>query len=317
MSIRILSNEPTAPGTPAVVETQTTSAPEAKATEQNTESTESDTEETEATESNSEEAEQEAESTDDDAEGKATEEDAKPKKKGGFQRRIDKLNQRMSAAQQEAEYWRALALKNGAAEPAKSEQPAKSEAKTTQEVGKPNPESFDTHAEYVEALTDWKLEQREAKSKEEARKHELMSKQEQLVSSYMEKSKAFAEKVEDFQEALESVDDIVASPAVQSLILESENGPELAYELAKNRKEFERINSLSPLAAAREMGKIEARLAKAATAEEKKPEPKKITKAPQPIAPVGSKGGKASKSIWDADLTQREYEELRRAQSRS
>jgi len=86
--------------------------------------------------------------------------------------------------------------------------------------------------------------------------------------------------------------------------------------LAKDKAEFDRINSLNPIAAAKEFGKIESKIS-ANSSEEKKPEPKKITKAPQPIVPVGSKGGSASKSIDDPNISQKEYERLRREQMRS
>ena len=38
------------------------------------------------------------------------------KKKGGFQRRIDKLNARNSQTEQELEYWKRMAMKNNAGE---------------------------------------------------------------------------------------------------------------------------------------------------------------------------------------------------------
>ena len=133
------------------------------------------------------------------------------------------------------------------------------------------------------------------------------------MSAHRERVKSFADKTEDFMDVIEAVDDIPVSAALQEIIVSSENGPELMYELAKNREEYERIAKLSPLAVARELGKLEVKLA--ARASEQKAEPKKLTKAPQPIEPVGSGGaGKVRKSITDPDISQAEYERLRREQ---
>jgi hypothetical protein len=104
------------------------------------------------------------------------------------------------------------------------------------------------------------------------------------------------------------------SVAVQELLVQSENGPELMYELAKNREAFERINKLTPLAAARELGKFEAQFKKANSNE--KPE-KKITKAPPPIAPVGKRATAVKKDIYDKDLSFADYERIREEQLRA
>jgi hypothetical protein len=189
------------------------------------------------------------------------------------------------------------------------ETPAKSDP-----AGKPSPDSFETHAEYVEALTDWKIEERERVARETAARSKLETEQKSLMSAHSERVKSFAEKTEDFQDVLRSVDDVRISPTVAELLVSSDNGPELMYELAKNRAEYERINALNPLAAARELGKLDAKLAaiKAPASEPK--EPKTITKAPKPIAPVSGKGGVVEKSIHDPNLSQREYEALRAKQ---
>jgi hypothetical protein len=85
------------------------------------------------------------------------------------------------------------------------------------------------------------------------------------------------------------------------------------YELAKNRKEYERINSLNALAMAREIGKIEAKLSRSKTTEAQE-EIKKITKAPAPLKPVGSKSsGISNKSPDEMDF--HEYKKWREANS--
>lgn len=283
------------------------SAPVAKATEQKA-ATESDAEEQEAKGEESDE-ESQLESADDEGKDDASQKD-KPKKQGGFQRRIGKLTAEKSEARREAEYWKRVALEKQAAgepkpEPKVDTTPAASE-------GKPNPDNYDTHAEYVEAVVEWKAEQKLRERDQMLEKNKLQAEHERLRTAHMERVKSFSEKTEDFAEVIESVDNIPVSPTVAELIVSSENGPALMYALAKNPEEYERINSLSPLAAAREIGRIETRIQ--ASAQESKPEPKKLTKAPKPIDPVGGSKSTVAKSIDDPELSFSEYERLRREQ---
>ena len=279
-------------------ETATLSAPDGKSTEQN-ESEESETLE-------KEDASHEGETKEGD------EEKEPQKKKGGFQRRIDKLNQRVTAKEQEAEFWKQQALKNASAPKAESE--VNSATKTAPSAeGKPKPENFETHTEYVEALADWKLEAKLKERDAKAVKEKIDFEQNKIVTSYTEKVKAFSEKTSDFADVISEVDHIPLSPALRDIILTSDNGPQLAYELAKNPAEYERIAKLPPLACAREMGKLEYRLySKSASPQSID---KKITKAPKPIETVGTGGkGSTGKSIFDSNLSQSQYEALRREQ---
>ena len=66
----------------------------------------------------------------------------------------------------------------------------------------------------------------------------------------------------------------------------SETGPDVIYYLGSNPKEASRIARLAPLLQAREIGKIEARLAS-------NPPAKKTTAAPAPIAPVTARSANA------------------------
>lgn len=308
MTIQVRSNDPVADAkvSEAVKEEQK-SALEAKASEQKQPS-ESETEEKEAKE------EVEDESGDleaDEAEGKQDDSDKeKPRKKGGFHRRIDKLNARVAERERELEYWKSVATK-GAVEPKKEQVDSKPLASVE---GKPNPEKFDTHAEYVEALTEWKVEQKQKEREDKLEKSKLEAEQANVFKAHADRVKSFSEKTKDFDEVLAEVEDVPLSPTIQELIVSSENGPALMYELAKNRAEFERICKLSPLAAARELGKIESKL-DANASDEKNPEPKKLTKAPKPLEPVGTGSkGTIHKSIFDQSLSQADYERLRMEQ---
>ena len=62
----------------------------------------------------------------------------------------------------------------------------------------------------------------------------------------------------------------------------SDIGPELAYYLGANPKEAERISRLAPFLQAKEIGKVEAKLAD-------NPPVKRSSTAPSPISPVSAK----------------------------
>lgn len=313
MSIQVRSNDPTPtqPATeiPKSPETETEkaaahaeqSAPEANTSEQKDGAEQSESpakEEKEAGETEARESEQDTE-----AKEETTPEDKKPKK-GGFQKRVDKLNARIADKEREAEYWKQEALKRVQATETK---PA---VETTTSSGEPDPAKFEAHSEYVKAVAKWAAAEERKSLKAEQEKEKFQSAQQELVSTYLERKEAFSEKAPDFDEVISEVDDIQVSPAVRDIILNSEHGPELAYQLAKNRKEYERICSLPPLTAAKEMGKLEDRLATKTSA----PETKKITNAPKPLSPVGTGGkGAVRKSIEDiaAHGTQAEYEAAR------
>lgn len=319
MSITVRSNEKPAPEAQAAVNAgqvteQATdqAAPSAQveaqaSDQQKEESSESETEETQ------ESGEQSGESGSEDVQADAQSQDQseldKPRKKNGFQKRIDKLNARVTAFQQETEYWKREALKQSAT--ATQAAPKVDQTPGTAE-GKPHIDSFDSHAEYVEALTDWKTEQKLKERDQRLAKSQLEVDQANALKSHSSRVESFKGQHDDFDEMMENLADVPRSPALEQIIVSSENGPALLYELAKNPDEAKRIALMGPLAAAREMGKLEARLSSPAKA---KTEVQKVTKAPRPMEPVG-KGGKGlvSKSIFDPGLSQREYERLRAEQ---
>lgn len=261
-----------------------------------------------ATDTTAEESEKvESLDSDEESENAGEEEQQEQKKPGGFKRQINKLNKKLSAEAQEKEYWRNQALRAQSLEK-KTEEPIKAIPS-----GKPKADDFSTHEEFVEALTDWKLDQklqtREAKQKEEAVKSEHQTK----LEKHQARVSKFAEAREDWDDVIESIGTMPLTLAVQESIIESDMGPELMYEFGKNPDELKRICALAPLLAAKEIGRIEARLSKPAATEEKK-----TTKAPPPIAPVKARAGNAvKKSIYDPDLSQRDFERLRIEQIKS
>ncbi len=173
------------------------------------------------------------------------------------------------------------------------ERPPEPVAEKPQAHGKPAPENFKTTEEYIEAVADWKadqkftekFEEREQRQREErAREH-----QRSLAAEHQKREEVARDKYDDFDDVVYDADLPISQHMALAIQL-SEVGPELAYHLGKNPKEAARIAQLHPLAQARELGKLEAKVASAEP-------PAKPSTAPDPIKPLASKG--TAKQIYD------------------
>ena len=95
---------------------------------------------------------------------------------------------------------------------------------------------------------------------------------------------------------------VFIAPQVAEMLLDSEQAADLAYHVAKDPELAARLSTMPPLAAARELGRIEAAL--------QVPKPKIQSTAPAPINPVRP-GGTSDKS-W-RDMTPKEFAAFRAA----
>ena len=235
-----------------------------------------------------------------------------PKKKtGGFKKKVGRLTAQISAMGAELEQLRAQSLKG---QSAVEKQPTPDKAAV--DPTKPVKEKFESHDDYIEALTDWKFEKRMVKEKAEAQQAAQRAEAGKQVDTYVSRLKAFKETAKDFDEVMDEISDVKAQISIQQHLLEHENGPELVYALGKDRKEFERINSLPAVKALVELGKFEAKqeIGKKPAASA---ETKTTTKAPKPITPLG--GGASGETGTDGyreDFTQAQYEKWREKQER-
>lgn len=144
------------------------------------------------------------------------------------------------------------------------------------ESGEPQTGDFDTYEDYVRALAKFTVrEERAAQTRAEQQKT--------VVDVWTERESAVRAKHADYDDVVASVDDIVFPQAMGEALMDSEKGPEIAYYLASNREEAERIATLNPVAAIRAIGAIEAKLSTPPPAPKPKP---KVSSAPEPITPV-------------------------------
>lgn len=172
---------------------------------------------------------------------------------------------------------------------------------------KPTRDQFADDISYFEALSDYKTE----RVRQEL-KHELQ--QTQRASE----TNTFQASVDEARKTLEDYDDVIAestiqfNAAVKEAIVTSPYSAYVAYELAKDEDTALRISKLSPMAAAREIGKIEARLEAKKKAPETKIPAKPASKAPAPVKPVVPKGsdskpGPRSDEEWLAQRRKEKY----------
>ena len=275
-----------------------TETKEAKATEETTETQESAQADTES----SEETESDATESDEQSDDK----EQKPKKKGGFQKRIERFQRNVLEKENEIAYLKAQLAKQ--AQPEQVQRTDKAQPET-----KPKIEDFESMADFIEATADWKVAQ---KLKEVETKDQQKSAQASFndqLTKFQSELKEFSKTVDDYEDVKEEVADVNLTLGMQHALLKAKHGPEVLYKLAKNRQELERINGLSPFDQAYEIAMVEAEI------KHSKSKPKEVKtqpSAPKPVNPISAKSSAAKKSIYDADIPQEDYEKLRREQMR-
>jgi hypothetical protein len=82
--------------------------------------------------------------------------------------------------------------------------------------------------------------------------------------------------------------DVVVPDHIRDAILESDAGPRILYEFAENAELAKKITAMSPNAALREIGKLEARFER--KTENASSNPVGKSKAPPPINPIRASG---------------------------
>lgn len=171
-----------------------------------------------------------------------------------------------------------------------------------QPKGRPRQEDFANRPfdEYLDAVTDWKLEQRELKRREETQRETAQQRQsrdaEAQAREVHEKLIAVGQqKFRDFDEVV-MADDVPISPAMVTAAARLKNGAEALYHLCSNVEEVARIARLHPVDQVWELKDFAAKLSA----------PPRPTNTPPPIVPNNSqaKGTKDWKDMGTAEHVQ-------------
>jgi len=151
-------------------------------------------------------------------------------------------------------------------------------AQAPQPSAPPVPEGFASTEEYIEAVAEYKAAEKLAA-------REAQKQQSSILESYHDKEEEARSKYDDFEQVAYNPNLPITDVMAQT-IQASEIGPDVAYHLGANPKEAERISKLSPFLQAKEIGKLEAKLAA-------DPPAKKTSSAPTPISPVTARSAGA------------------------
>lgn len=197
--------------------------------------------------------------------------EAKPAEAKSFTQ--DELNEivRKEKAKAEAKAERRVLRTLEKFNPAPAPAPAQQQADD-----RPRREQYANEDEFLDKLTDWKLDQREKGHRQHAQQQQMRSLQEKTDKHYAE-----AEKLPGFDR--EAFDELPLTPVIAQALADSDVAPKLMAHLAANPEEVDRIAALSPARQAAEIGKLETKVSAAPTV--------KAPKAPAPIDPIS--GGKA------------------------
>lgn len=190
-----------------------------------------------------------------------------PKKPKGVQKRIDELTRQAREAERDREYWREMAMRPGQ-QPAAQQpqqqapQPVQLTPDLAQYVGQPpNPDTFPA-GEFDPAYMMARIKY---DSRQEQASQVAAQRQQQSQRVQIESYQSYQGRLDDARTRYADFDAVAGDPSVPIrtdvalVIAQSEHGPDIAYYLGKNRAEAARIAGLTPVMAAREIGRIEAR----------------------------------------------------------
>ena len=153
--------------------------------------------------------------------------------------------------------------------------------------GKPQPSQFTDAFEYAESLADWSAEQALGRRDREDLERRADEARQKVISTWANKVATAKADIPDFDDMVASSGVAVSDP-IRDAILESDVGPQILYHLAKEDDLAKKIASMSPFAALREIGKLEAKFEK--QPETKQSNPVGKSKAPPPISPIRNAG---------------------------
>lgn len=149
--------------------------------------------------------------------------------------------------------------------------------------GKPTRAQYATEDAFTDALTDWKLDQRDRKATQTHQQE-----QQRTLAEKTDRIYADAQKLPGFDR--DAFDDLPLTKPIVEALVESDVSARLMHFMAANPDQVERIAKLSPARQAAEMGKLEAAL----------PAAPKTSKTP---APIGDPTARANTTTVPTDLS--------------
>lgn len=228
-----------------------------------------------------------------------------PKRKSGAEARIDELTRLRYDAERERDHWRQMAMRQNTpqnAEPA-AEPPKPKAAPTLQDF------NYDETA-YQAALLEHLKADAARVARETLQQERDREREETRRNTFKQRESDFSKTNPDYLVVTRDPSLPFTKELVQ-LASESTLGPEVLYYLAKNRDLAESIAGMSPVAQARELGRIEAKLEKPAAPPAPKPA---VSQAPPPAPRIEAVEPSMSVSTTSADSDQMSDDEWYKAE---
>lgn len=213
-----------------------------------------------------------------------TEPAAKESEPSEAEKRIKQLVAKRSDAEREAAYWK------GVAEGRLNRDGTPVQTQTVKQDGQtgpiaPNVADYENYADYETAREDYVLKMAEFRAEQKIAAKNAEEKAQTAAQKFTERLEAEAKVNPAVLEAKEDAT-LPVSDVMAALIQESDVGPKVLLYLSENREEAKRIYGLHPVLAAREIGRIEAKL----LIPKQETQTKKISQAPDPVTTVGVRG---------------------------
>lgn len=145
------------------------------------------------------------------------------------------------------------------------------------DADEPKLEDYDDFVKFAKAQVRWERIQGDNERQQAESEKEQGAKRNEAQKRFTANSDKFRESTPDYDEVMAEIADVDLSYGMSEAVLDSDLSAQLTYYFGKNQDEFDRINALSPLSAAREIGKIEAKILS---------KPIQTSSAPSPINPV-------------------------------
>lgn len=183
--------------------------------------------------------------------------------------RLDRQTRNWRALERDRDHWREMAMRH-AKPPEPPPAPPSETAKTLADF------NYD-EAQYLSYLRKTTTNEAVQAARRELEQERQREEQQRRVQSFRQRETAFSKSTPDYFEVTRDEGIQITSPMAEA-IAESDEGPAVAYHLAKNPDIAANIASLSPASQIRELGRLEAKL----IAEREKAKEKAVTKAPAP-----------------------------------
>lgn len=165
--------------------------------------------------------------------------------------------------------------------------------------GKPKLEDFDfDHDAYVDALTDWRVNQKLAERETSEQERQKQSQEQERTQQFQSRLAAYTAANPGKWEAATQAP-VNFTPPMLEVIATSDAGPQIAVFLAENLDRADEISRMSPYAAAAALGRLEATFGASKPATP--PKPTSVTNAPPPPSTVGG-GSVVRKDLASMDV---------------